>query len=126
VNDVVLDASALLALLRKEPGWETVESVLPAMISAVNVSEVVAKLAEDNVPPVTIRQAIEALRLDIHPFDEDLAYAAGSLRPATRALGLSFGDRTCLALAHRLGATALTADRAWQHAGLGVALELIR
>lgn len=127
MNEVVLDASALLAVLRAEPGAERVEPRLEnAGIGAVNLSEVVAKLIEDGVPEAQIRLAIGRLELDVHAFDGEHAYAAGILRRSTRAFGLSFGDRACLALAQRLGALALTADRSWSRLDLGVAIEVIR
>ena len=127
MSDVVLDASALLAVLRDEPGAERVGARLEgASIGAVNLSEVVAKLIEDGVPEREIRRAIGRLELDVHPFDLEHAYAAGVLRPATRPLGLSFGDRACLALAQSLGAMTLTADRSWARLDVGVAIEVIR
>ena len=110
----VLDASALLALLQDEPGADAVASRLPnSAISAVNLSEVVAKLTERGVPAAELRQALDGMALDVRPFDTEAAYAAGSLRRATRTLGLSLGDRACLALAMQLDAVALTTDRAW-------------
>jgi ribonuclease VapC len=127
VSDVVLDASALLAVLRSEPGAERVEPrVEGAGIGAVNLSEVVAKLIEDDVPEAEIRRAIGRLELDVHAFDAEHAFIAGVLRRTTRALGLSFGDRACLALAQSLGALALTADRSWSRLDLGIAIEVIR
>jgi ribonuclease VapC len=124
---VVLDASALLAVLRAEPGADRVEPRLEgAGIGAVNLSEVVAKLDQDGVPEPEIHRAIGRLDLDVHAFDAKQAYAAGVLRRKTRALGLSFGDRACLSLAQRLGAVALTADRAWARLDIGVAIEVIR
>jgi ribonuclease VapC len=127
VNDVVLDASALLAMLRGEPGAERVEPRLEgACIGAVNLSEVVAKLIEDDVPEAELRRAIDRLELDVHAFEARHAYLAGFLRKSTRALGLSFGDRACLALAQSLGALALTADRSWSRLDLGIAIEVIR
>ena len=127
MNDAVLDASALLAVLRAEPGAERVEARLEgAIIGAVNLSEVVAKLIEDGVPEPQIRLAIGRLELDVHAFDAEHAYLAGILRKATRAFGLSFGDRACLALAQSLGAPALTADRSWSRLDLGIAIEVIR
>ena len=127
MNEVVLDASALLAVLRDEPGAQRVEPRLEgACVGAVNLSEVVAKLIEDGVPEAEIRRAIGRLQLDIHAFDADHAYVAGILRRSTRAFGLSFGDRACLALAQSLGAPALTADRSWSRLDLAIAIEVIR
>jgi ribonuclease VapC len=112
---IVLDASALLALLATEPGTDRVAAALAdgAIISAVNVSEVVAKLSDWHMPEAEIREVIDGLRLDVIAFDLDLALHAGSMRGPTRSLGLSLGDRACLALAQREGATALTTDRTW-------------
>jgi ribonuclease VapC len=127
VNDVVLDASALLAVLRAEPGAERVVPRLEgARIGAVNLSEVVTKLIEDDVPEAEVRRAIGGLELDVHAFDARLAYLAGFLGRSTRVLGLTFGDRACLALAQSLGVPALTADRSWSRLDLGVAIEVIR
>lgn len=122
MSEAVLDASAPLALLQGEPGAERVAAALPrAAISGVNLSEVVAKLTDE-----AIRASLAGLDLDVRPFDEDLAYDAGELRPATRARGLSLADRACLALARRLDAKALTADRAWLGLEVGVVIEAIR
>jgi ribonuclease VapC len=123
----VLDASALLALLQAERGHERVLELLPdAVIGAVNLSEVIAKLNEVGVPVTASREALDGLALEVYPFDVELAWRAGLLRSKTRALGLSLGDRACLALAEHLNAAALTADRAWSELDLGVDVELIR
>lgn len=125
--DVVLDASALLALLNAESGAESVAAVLPdAVVSAVNLSEVVAKLAEAGMPEKAIRDALLALPLTVVPFDREQAYEAGLLRPSTRGMGLSLGDRGCLSLAKRLGAPALTADKSWERLAVGVKVRVIR
>ena len=124
----VLDGSALLALLLGETGADRVADLLPrSAVSALNLSEVVAKLSEREVPELGIRTALGDLDLDVRAFDQDAAFAAGRLREPTRNHGLSLGDRACLALAMRLDAVAVTADRAW--AGLGLdelQIELIR
>jgi PIN domain nuclease of toxin-antitoxin system len=123
----VFDASAILCLLHREPGWEVVARTLPlSCISAVNLAEVVAKLNEGGMEPEIIDQALAPLQLRAIAFDADQAHASGRLRRKTRAAGLSLGDRACLALAARIGATALTADRAWPEVEVGVRIELIR
>jgi ribonuclease VapC len=80
------------------------------------------------VPEAEIHSLLDNLRLERVPFDERLAYRAGMLLPQTRAAGLSFGDRACLALALQLDAKAMTADRAWSRIAdaVGVEIELIR
>ena len=127
MSDIVLDASALLAVLRSERGAEEVERRLEgASIGAVNLSEVVAKLSGDGAPEAEIRLAIAKLQLDVRAFDEEQAYAAGLLRGSARKLGPSFGDRACRALAQLSSATALTADRSWSRLKLDIAVEVIR
>ena len=125
----VLDASALLCLLKGERGAERVITGLPrSWISAVNLSEVYAKLADAGGAQAQISRAVGGLHLRVEPFDDRQALAAGILRPVTKKLGLSFGDRACLALAQQRGAIALTTDRAWTELPdtLGIAVELIR
>ena len=108
----VLDASALLALLNGESGSERVAEVLPdTAIASVNFSEVVAKLADEGRDESEIRSYLDALGLKIVEFNAELAYQTGFLRPLTRSIGLSLGDRACLALAVSLGVPALTCDR---------------
>ncbi len=129
----VLDASALLALLQREPGQERVAEAIArgSAISAVNLSEVVAKLRDAGVPESAIQQSLEGLAargLDVVPFDEVLAMAAGFLRPHTRSLGLSLGDRACIALGRARGQPVLTADRSWTRvsSAIGVEVRVIR
>ncbi len=125
--DVVIDASALLAMLNAEPGAEVVaEAILRAAISAVNISEVVSKLSEAGMPESAIRHALQPLGMEVVPFDEDQAYQAGLLRVPTKDAGLSLGDRGCLGLAGKLGLPALTADRTWLKLSLGVTVKIIR
>lgn len=125
--EVVLDASAVLALLNAEPGGEVVEEVLSvSVVSAVNLSEVVAKLAEAGMPGDAIREALGALPLEVAPFDGEQAYEAGLLQTSTRGAGLSLGDRSCLSLARMLGLSAVTADRRWEGLAVGVEVRVIR
>lgn len=125
--DSVLDASALLALLRREPGESVVRSALPhAAIGAVNLHEVAAKLIQHGLDPAETRQLLYNLRLAVVPFDESLALEASDLVAISRSSGLSLGDRACLALARRLGVPAVTADRAWKMLRVGIPVTLIR
>ncbi|MBI4312198.1 MAG: type II toxin-antitoxin system VapC family toxin [Chloroflexi bacterium] len=125
--EIVLDASALLTLFQLEPGADIVaQRVGNSAVSAVNFSEVVAKLAEKGVPEAAIRSHLTSLKMQTVAFDVELAYSAGLLRPDTRSLGLSLGDRSCLALAQMLGLPVLTGDRRWRELGLEVEVRLIR
>jgi PIN domain nuclease of toxin-antitoxin system len=127
VAEVVLDASALLALLNAEPGSEEVEGTIPgAAISTVNLSEVVAKLVEAGMPEEAVRAVLGGIEMEIHPFDVELAFRTGALRPQTRELGLSLGDRACVALGLQLGVPVLTTDRNWKSLDVGVEVRAIR
>ncbi len=125
---MVLDASAILALLHQESGGSVVADavVAGAIVSAVNLSEVVAVLSDAGLPEDENREALASLPLRVVEFSAELAYAAGLLRAATRVHGLSFGDRACLALGRDLEMPVLTADRSWQGLDLGVQIRLIR
>lgn len=124
----VLDASALMALLKREPGAEQAAAAIRrgAAMSTVNLSEVVAKLLESSLAPEIIRTMLDELKIESVTFDNELAFIAGQLRPSTRALGLSFADRACLATALAREVPVLTADKAWADLALGVTIELIR
>ncbi|MCY4454860.1 MAG: type II toxin-antitoxin system VapC family toxin [Chloroflexi bacterium] len=126
----VLDASALIACVHHEPGEEVVTGALlaGAVMSSVNLSEVVARLSDAGMPAEDIHEALNSFELTIDPFDGEGAFAAGLLRPSTRRAGLSLGDRACLALAMRTGLPALTGDRAWRDVGsdLGVEVSIFR
>lgn len=127
MNEYVLDASALLAMLQNEPGAESVQKLLPtSVISSVNFSETVSRLTRYGMPENEIRDLLELLGLDIIPFFADQAYQCGLLTNSTKSLGLSFGDRACLALAKQLNRIALTSDKAWKSLNLGIQIEMIR
>ncbi len=128
MSEVALDASALLAYIFNEPGADVVAEVLSrAAISSVNLSEVITKLLDKNMPMDEIVERIGRLGLEVVPFDSDQAFQAALLRSSTRHLGLSLGDRACLQLARTLGRPVLTADRAWtQLPDLLVEVKLIR
>jgi PIN domain nuclease of toxin-antitoxin system len=123
----VLDASALLATLFQEDGSDAVETVLPgARISAVNFSEVVAKLSDHGLANDGILRDLAELDIVVCDVDRKQAETAGLLRRSTRMAGLSLGDRACLALAATLDAIAVTADRAWANLDLDVAIQVVR
>jgi ribonuclease VapC len=127
VAEAVIDASALLSLLNAEPGADMVAEVLPeSVMSAVNLSEVIAKLCDAGMPEKAIYQALQTLGIEIVPFDEEQAYQSGLLRASTQDLGISLGDRACLSLAKKLGIDALTADRAWTKLSIGTTIKVIR
>lgn len=116
MTEWVLDASAVLAYLQREAGWERVEAVLlgqRCLLSSVNLAEVLSRLADWGVPIAAAQTRILAMDIQVLAYDHAQPRLTAELRPLTRALGLSLGDRACLALAQARGAVALTADRAW-------------
>ncbi|MFH1140635.1 MAG: type II toxin-antitoxin system VapC family toxin [Chloroflexota bacterium] len=124
---VVLDASALLAALRGEPGGHDVEVRLEqAAMSSVNLAEVLQRSLARGVRVDGLRKDLEALGLTISPFTAEDAEASAKLWPATHGLGLSLGDRACLALALRLSLPAVTADQVWGELRIGVDIQVIR
>ncbi len=130
MSDLVLDSSAVLAYIQSEPGMDTVERLVAAsddaLISAVNLAEVVTKLVDRGADAPTIREGLATLHLVTRALDEELGYATGFLRLATRTAGLSLGDRACLALGVQLGAAVLTTDRSWESLGLPVEVRVVR
>jgi PIN domain nuclease of toxin-antitoxin system len=125
---VVLDASALLALLNGEPGAEklTPQLLSTAASSTVNLAEVQAKLVDRGLDPADAWEATLAPVRDAVDFTAEHARIAGTLIAQTRSLGLSLGDRACLALSLSLKAPVYTADKSWKNLKLGVRVHVIR
>jgi len=126
--EVVLDASALIALVNNEPGGEKVRPVLrQSIIGAVNFCETVQGLRRSGLPLEAVTAALTPLVPDPIPFDGELAYIAASIHEKTRNSGLSFGDCACLALALSRNLPAVTAERkAWDKVDVGVRIIKIR
>jgi PIN domain nuclease of toxin-antitoxin system len=126
MTEVVLDASALLSLILDEPGAADVAAQLAgSRLSTVNLAEVAQRLA-DRWSDAQVGALLGGFPFQVIDFDRATAMRAGVLRRATKAHGLSLGDRACLALAERLDAPVLTADRAWADLDLGIEVVLIR
>lgn len=126
---VVLDASAVLALLRGEAGAKKVAGALAgARMSVVNMAEVASHYHKLGMPDEQVDQMLRPLPIELVPADVALAREAGRLRRHTVEGGLSLGDRFCLALAKRDGLPAWTADRKWKDISdaIGAKVVLIR
>ncbi|MCP8891659.1 type II toxin-antitoxin system VapC family toxin [Sphingomonas faeni] len=128
MTSVVLDASAVLALIRDEPGADkVVPHIGRAAISAVNLQEVIKEMLLSGLNEPTVRELLGELRLDVRAHDAEAAYAAAGLHGQTREFGRGLGDRSCLALAMQLNVPALTADREWKKVKVkGLKVEHIR
>lgn len=129
MGEIVLDASAVLAMVFVEPGGERVRSELLAQahsiaMSAVNVCEVMTRLRRENYILTAEKAAALLPGVEIVQFDMNEAASAAVLHGSGSPLSL--GDRACLALAQRLGATAWTTDKIWAGMAHGVAVEVLR
>ncbi len=122
----VLDASAVTAYLYGEIGADKVEILLEnSIISWINSTEVLTKLVHDGLTIIEAKETFDKLNLEVAEFSEDQSHKTAELRPLTKHLGLSLGDRYCLALAIIENLPAVTADKNWANLNL-CRIELIR
>jgi PIN domain nuclease of toxin-antitoxin system len=128
MSSIVLDASALLAVLNQELGVENLppERLSQATISAVNLAEAHSKLVREGIDSDEAWEDVTGPVQECAPFTAEQARIAGSLAARTRSLGLSLGDRACLALGLALKAPVYITDRAWKSLKLGVRIHVIR
>lgn len=127
MSRLVLDASAVLAVILAETGAEVVIPRLPgAFLSCVNLAEIATRALDLGKPLEETAREIGRLPLHIAAYDAEQAYFTASLRPAARPLGLSLGDRACLALAMSHKASVLTADRDWRKLDVGIDIIVFR
>lgn len=127
MSSTLLDASAILALVFKEPGAEVVASALyGASVSAVNLSEAGAKMIDRGFDPDSAVGLLQALGLRVIPFEAAHAEKAARLRTNATRKRLSFADRACIATAVLENINALTTDRVWADLDLPCKVELIR
>ena|ERR1035438_2309867 len=128
MNEVVFDASAILAVLQHERGAETltVEMRKNAVVSAVNLAEVQSKLVKKGHDPEKAWEDALSTMTEVEPFTGEHARIAGDLISMTEKYGLSLGDRACLALAIALKAPVYTTEQAWRNLQVGVPIHVIR
>ena len=127
MSRAVLDASAIIAVIKRERGAELVIPLLQgAPTSTVIIAEVVTWSTLGGAADDVTERMVNGLELVPEPFDAPRAFAAGLLVARTRHRGLSLADRACLALAMELSLPVMTADRAWADLDLGIDIRLIR
>ena len=128
MNEVVLDASAMLALIQHERGEEklTAEILDDAVISTVNLAEVQSKLVKNGYQPDEAWEDTLSLVSAVKPYTSEQARIAGDLITKTEKYGLSLGDRSCLALAIALKAPVYTTEQTWKNLKVGVPIHVIR
>lgn len=124
---VVLDNSALIALIDDEPGAEIVQNVIfRAVVSTVTWAEAHSVLTHRGMNSIIALEELRFALQELVPFTETQAQVAGALRATTKEAGLSLGDRSCLALALELKTPVYTADKAWKSIDVGCDVRLIR
>ena len=128
MSRVVLDASALMAVLNSEPGAEmlTPQIMSMAATSTVNLAEVHAKLLSRGWTSAQAWEDATSPVREVIPFESDHARITGDLSTITRTFGLSLGDRACLALGMALQVPVYTAEQAWKKLKLDLRIHLIR
>ena len=128
MSKVVLDASALLALIKNETGGKVIENLLGNIVmSSVNVSEVASILLDSSMSLEECKDVIEPFIDSIISFDSELSFVAASLKKLTKHKGLSLGDRACIGLGIFLGLPVYTADTVWAELNIpNLKINLIR
>ena len=128
MNEVVFDASVILAILQHERGSETLTEEIRknAVVSTVNLAEVQAKLVKKGHDPEEAWEDALSMMTLVEPFTSDQARIAGDLIATTEKYGLSLGDRSCLALAIALKAPVYTTEQVWKDLKVGVPIHVIR
>jgi ribonuclease VapC len=133
VSKIVLDASAVLAMILKEPGGGRVEAALDAVgrgtdtqiaISTVNWCEVLTRLQRSPASLTPEELAGIMSGVDVVPFERSDAELAAQIN--LHAQFISLGDRACLALASARKATAWTTDKTWSRVKTDISIQLLR
>lgn len=127
-NNIILDASALLALIQNEPGTEIIKSLLKvSVMSTVNITETLSVLQRADITPKEGLTLITNIITTIIPFDLELAELTANIHPLVKSKGLSLADRACIALGIKLQIPIYTADKIWAELNLdNVNIKVIR
>lgn len=124
---VVLDASAVLAVMLDERGSETVvASAEGALLSTVNLTEVLEKVAWRGGDIGRVDDLLAKLGVRVLPFSAEHARIAAGIKPLVERKQVSLADRACLAVGRATSRTILTADTKWAELDLGLDIRLIR
>ena len=124
---VVIDTSAILALIQKESGYDFVEKYInSSVISTVNFAETLIVLNRNGFNQKEVEGLLEGIVSDIAPFDQEQACIASNLDSVTKQYGLSLGDKSCIALGIYRNLPILTADKLWTKLNIDQEIILIR
>ena len=118
---LLLDASALMAFIRREPGGELVLTALTdgkrrCLVGVAQLVEVEGKLvSEGSFTPDQVRARLHQLGqlLEVEALQSGAQTASACYYARRKPYDLSLGDALCLGLAVALGADVLTAERGW-------------
>lgn len=121
MTECVIDASALIAILRKEPGHEKfMAHFLNSSVSAINLTECISEALRVDGSLEKLDALFERMKTPIEPFTREQALIAGSIHARSRKEKLSYADCACLALALDKGLPVVTKDSVWRELGLEV------
>ncbi|MEO0683783.1 MAG: type II toxin-antitoxin system VapC family toxin [Cyanobacteria bacterium J06649_11] len=124
---VVLDASAIIAVIKEEPGHEAVMPFIRnAVVLSVNFSEAVAYFAKHIVDDQVVSKVVQPFARAVVPYGFEESFLAGKLIRDTQQHGLSLGDRACIALGMVRKTSVITTDRAWAQLDVPIEIKLIR
>ncbi|ESA37135.1 protein domain protein [Leptolyngbya sp. Heron Island J] len=124
---VVFDSSAIIALIKEEPGHEIVRPYVHEGFSlTVNFAEAVAYFARTISSKAVLWEILAPFMDGIVPLNKETSFLTGYLSRETKRQGLSLGDRACLALGISKKMPVLTADKKWAELDLPVDVRLIR
>jgi|SRR5579859_2014147 len=128
MSEIVLDASAILALIQRERGAEKLTDDLmdDAVMGTVNLAEVQFKLIKNGYDPDEAWETTQSLITSTEPYTSEQARIASDLIKKTEKYGLSLGDRSCLALAIALNAPVYTTEQIWKNLKVGIPIHVIR
>jgi PIN domain nuclease of toxin-antitoxin system len=129
MTNIVLDSSAVLAMVYGEPGGAKVHAAIVSplyvvSISAVNWCEVLTKLSQRSSIMTAEKLTAILPGVEVVPFGQAEAEQVASL--AKSCPNISLGDRACLTLASFLDSTAWTTDKIWAQMPVGAKLEMLR
>lgn len=124
---VLVDASAVLAVMFRERGAESVAPFLSSAIATnVVMMEILSKMAQKGMTVVEARYEVEDSGLRWRTLGPDSATLAADYLLRFRTMGISLADATCLAMGDILRVPILTADKDWAKLGLALDIRVIR
>lgn len=114
-KELLFDASAILALIGQEKGYELLEQFYGKLImSTVNLAEVAKYFVDKhNRPLEEVKKILDDLVDEVIEVNKEIAYLSADLISTIKPYGLSLGDRICIATAITKKIPVITADKIW-------------